>query len=158
MALDPTARETNFRDSVRKYLYDNLKTVEGYPLYFRQIFTTLDIRSNPSIDKWIVATFGERNLDLVTDAWMELRPCTRDDESFFKLIQITDKILGYLTPGSGDGITRIPFYKSAEKTEDWEYLNSSILVYDVNVSKDLMAEDGTNFRVITIWFKFVSKI
>jgi hypothetical protein len=157
MALDATARETNFRDSMRKYLVDNLYTVEGYPVYFRQSFTTVVVSSSSSIEKWIVATFGNIYLDVMTRGTMELRPCTRNDTSRFKLAQMTDKIVGYLTPSSGDGITRIPFYQSAEQAVDWVEIGG-IVVEDIYTSLDMVAEDETNFKVINVALRFASKL
>ena len=157
MALDATARETNFRDSVRKYLYDNLKAVEGYPLYFRQDFTTLDVRTNKTVEKWIVARFGDLELGHMSEGLVEIRPCTRNDESRFKLIQMTDKIVGYLTPGSGDGTQRITFYQSAEAAVDWVEIGG-IMIHNIHVSADMTAEDGTNFKVITAVLRFASKV
>ena len=156
MALHATARETNFRDSVRKYLYDNLKTVEGLSLFFRQNFVTVNLREVQT-EKWVVGTFGSIRLGVMSEGLLELRPCTRNDASLFKLAQLTDKIVGYLTPGSGDGITRIPFYQSAEDPDDW-VLIGGIVVQDVYVSGDMKAEDDTNFRVIHVQLRFASKL
>jgi hypothetical protein len=157
MALDATARETNFRDSMRRYLFDNLKTVEGYKVFFRQGFTSANIIESKSVDKWIIVTFGSVRLDTMSEAIIEIRPCTRGDTSLFKLAQMVDKIVGYLTPGSGDGITRIPFYQSAPDVDDWVLLGG-IVVSDIDVSGDLVAEDNTNFRVITVRVRFASKL
>ena len=157
MALDATARETNFRDSIREYLYTKLKNTEGYSVYFRQHFTSLQIREDKSIEKWVVVSFGDMDPGIMSEALFEIRPCTRNDPSYFKLCQMRDKILGYLTPGSGDGILRIPFYQSAEARDDW-VLIGGILVHHVSVSRDLTAEDGTNFRVISVNVRFASKL
>ncbi|MDY6957909.1 MAG: hypothetical protein SVK08_01995 [Halobacteriota archaeon] len=157
MALDATARETNFRDSMRRYLFSNLKTVEGYSVFFRQGFTSVNIVESKSADKWILISFGAVRLDIMSEAIIEIRPCTRGDTSFFKLAQMVDKIMGYLTPSSGDGTTRIPFYQSAAVADDWTEIGG-IVVQDVDVSGDLIAEDNTNYRVITVRVRFASKV
>lgn len=157
MALDATARETNFRDSVKEYFYTYFKNTLGYPLFFRQGFTTVNIRESMTIEKWIVVTFGDFLLDIMTEALVEIRPCTRNDPSFFKLAQMSDNIVGYLTPSSGDGITRIPFYQSTAVRDDWVSIGG-ILVHDIHISSDLVAEDGTNFKVITVRMRFASKL
>lgn len=157
MSLDATARETNFRDSMKEYLYTYLKNVEGYPLFFRQGFTTVNIRESTTIEKWIVVSFDDFYLDIMSEAVISIRPCTRNDPSFFKLAQMSDKIVGYLTPSSGDGQTRIPFYQSTAVRDDW-VLIGGILVHDVNISSDLLADDGTQFKVITVRTRFASKL
>jgi len=157
MALDATARETNFRDSMRRYLFTSLKTTEGYNVFFRQGFTSVNIIESKSVDKWIIITFGPIRLDIMSESIIELRPCTRGDTSLFKLAQMVDKIVGYLTPSSGDGVTRIPFYQSAPASEDWTEIGG-IVVQDIDVSGDLVAEDNTNFRVITVRVRFASKV
>ena len=157
MALDATARETNFRDSVKEYFYTYFKNTLGYPLFFRQGFTTVNIRESLSVEKWIVVTFGDFFPAVMSEAIVEIRPCTRNDPSFFKLAQMSDNICGYLTPSSGDGMTRIPFYQSASARASW-VLIGGILVHDYHISSDLVADDGTNYKIITARMRFASKL
>ena len=142
---------------MRKYFVDNLKTGEGYSVFFRQAFTSVNIRESKTVEKWIVISFGPLVLDIMSEATIEIRPCTRNDPTFFKLSQMTDKIVGYLTPSSGDGTTRITFYQSAEAAVDWTVIGG-IVVQDVHISQDMQAEDGTNFKVITARVRFASKL
>lgn len=157
MALDPTARETNFRDSMRRYLFTSLKDTEGYNVFFKQGFTSVNIQESKSVDKWIIVSFGPISLEHMSTGIVEIRPCTRQDPNYFKLAQMVDSILGYLTPGSGDGSTRITFYQSAPAAENWVDIGG-LLVQDVDVSGDLTADDETNFRIITVRVRFASKL
>lgn len=160
MVLDATARETNFRDSMRKYIFDNVKTVSGYPVFFKQGFTSVfiaEVKENPTLEKWVLCSFGTVRLGTMSDALMEIRPCTRNDVNYFKLAQMVDTILGYLTPGEGDGSTRITLYQSAPPPASWTDIGG-ILVHDIDVTGDLSADDDTNYRVIAVRLRFASKI
>ena len=96
-------------------------------------------------------------LDTMSESIVTIRPCTRNDPSFFKLTQMSDNIVGYLTPSSGDGMTRIPFYQSAPARANW-VLIGGIMVHDLDISADLVADDGTNYKVITVRMRFASKL
>jgi len=67
--------------------------------------------------------------------------------------------MGYLTPDSSvpDGIKRITFYRSFPSPTPWIVIGG-IIVNDIIESPELDADDETKYKVLTVRFKFVSKI
>lgn len=158
MALDPTAREANYKDSMKKYLVDSLVTIEGLKVTFdpRMYIPETFKASNPNVKKWVSVKFSNMYRDDMSDAMLELRACTRQDNEGFILSQLCDNIIGYLTTTEGDGIKRITFYRSYP-SQAWEVIGG-IVVQDVMESRELEAEDDTLYKIITVTLRFASKI
>ena len=158
MVLDPTAREANYKDSIKKYLIDNLVTIESLDITFdpRMYDPQTFINKNRSLKKWVAIKFGSLYRDDMSQALLEIRPCTRGDNEGFQLSQLCDKIIGYFSDTTGDGIKRITFYRSYP-TIPWVSIGG-IVVQDIHESQELQADDETLFKVITIVLRFASKI
>ena len=158
MALDPTAREANYKDSIKKYMVDNLVTIEGLlvtfdpRLYIPETFKT----TNPNVKKWVSVKFGNLYRDDMSEAILEIRCCTRQDTEGFILSQLSDKVIGYFTTTEGDGIKRIVFYRSYP-SQAWENIGG-IVVQNVMESREMEAADDTLFKLITVILRFASKI
>jgi hypothetical protein len=157
MALDATARETNFKDSIKKYIVDNMWTIEKVPVSFDPALANPKIPNNYQLTTWINVRFGDLYRDDLSRANIEIRCCTRQDNEGYKLAQLTDKVLGYFTTTSGDGIKRITFYRSYPSPTPWQVIGG-IVVQDVIESGVYKAEDETNYKVINIVLRFASKI
>jgi len=157
MALDATARESNFRDSVKKFLVDNLETAEGVPILFDSRLTTPNI-SGRTLDKWYRVEFGPITRGVPSEALIRIICCTKEDNEGFKLAQLGDKLLGYLTDTSsnGDGTKRIPFYQSSP-TSAWVKIGS-LIVFSIDELGESVAPEGTKFKVVLVRLRFVSKI
>lgn len=157
MALDPTAREANYKDSIKKYVVDNLSTIENIPISFDPSLATPRVPNNPELKSWINFRFGDLYRDDLSRAVLEVRPSTRGDNEGFKLAQLCDKIIGYFTTTDGDGIKRITFYRSYPSPTPWEVIGG-IVVQDIIESGVYRAEDETTYKVINIVLRFASKI
>ena len=157
MALDPTAREANFRDSIKKYFVDNLETISNIPLTFDKALSSPDIKGK-TVHKWVSVLFGSSHLGTMSEIYFRVFCCTRQDNEGFKLAQLKDTVVGYLTnDGSiGDGQVRIPFYRSYAN-QAWTLLGS-LLVIDVIPSDQLEAPDGTKYIILTVRLKTASKM
>ena len=157
MALDPTAREANFRDSIKKYFVDNLETISNIPLTFDKALSSPDIQGK-TVHKWVSVLFGSSHLGTMSEIYFRVFCCTRQDNEGFKLAQLKDTVVGYLTnDGSiGDGQVRIPFYRSYAN-QAWTLLGS-LLVIDVIPSDQLEAPDGTKYIILTVRLKTASKM
>ena len=157
MALDPTAREANFRDSVKKYFVDNLETTENISLTFDKALSSPDIQGK-AVHKWVTVLFDNIQLGTMSEISLRIFCCTRQDNEGFKLAQLRDTVMGYLTnDGSvGDGQVRIPFYRSYAN-QAWVLLGS-LLVIDVFESAQLEAPDETKYKILTIRLKTASKM
>lgn len=158
MALEPTARESNFRDSIKKYFVDSIKTTEGIPLSFDQTLKKPNLR-NKNVMRWVILAFRDMYRDDLSQAMIDIYCCTRRDNEGFKLAQLTDVVIGYLTDASdaGDGIKRITFYRSYVPPTPWVSIGG-IVVQDIAESGQLTAEDETKYKIITVTFRFASKI
>lgn len=156
MALDPTAREANFRDSIKKYFVDSLVTAEGLNLSFDRSLATPILR-NKSTDKWVVINWGDMHRDDMSTATLEIFCCTREDNEGFKLAQLVDTVMGYLTVSTGgDSTLRITFYRSYP-SQAWTNIGG-IVVQEVYESAQLMAEDDTKYKILTVVCRFASVV
>ncbi len=157
MALDPTAREANFKDSMKKYIVDTMWTIERVPISFDPALSNPKVPNNVELTTWLNVRFGDFYRDDLSRAMLEIRCCTRQDNEGFKLAQLTDKVIGYFTTTDGDGIKRITFYRSYEAPTPWVAIGG-IVVQDIIESGVVKAEDETNFKVLYITLRFASKI
>jgi hypothetical protein len=157
MALDPTAREANVRDSVKKYFVDNLYRGESIELTFDTALDTPKIQNpNSPIDKWVSINFGSFDFDNMSEYDLRIFCCARNDPEGFKLAQLRDKVMGYLTDNTkNDGMARIPFYKSyADRA--WELLGGLLLFVETE-SGQMTAPDGTKYKMIPVTMRWGAK-
>lgn len=157
MALDPTAREANFKDSIKKYIVDNLWTTDNIPVSFDPSLANPKVPNNTELRKWINVRFGDFYRDDLSRANVEIRCCTRQDNEGFSLAQLCDRVIGYLTTITGDGIKRITFYRSYPSPTPWDVIGG-IVVQDIIESGVYRAEDESLYKVLNITLRFASKI
>lgn len=157
MALDPTARETNFKDSVKKYIIDNMWTTEKVPVSFDPALGNPRVPNNTELTTWLNVRFGDFYRDDLSRATVEIRCCTRQDNEGFKLAQLTDKVMGYFTTTEGTGLKSFTFWRSYEAPTPWENIGG-IVVQDIIESGVFKAEDESNFKVLYLTLRFASKI
>lgn len=148
MALDPTSREANVRDSVKKFFVDNLYRVEGVELTFDIGLTTPKIQGqNLDLDRWVAIQFGGIASDTMSAVELEIFCCSRNDPEGFKLAQLRDKVVGYLTDGAKpDGLRRITLYRSYAD-QPWESIGTMVVLLDAD-SPQLIGPDGTKFKEV----------
>ena len=159
MALDPTARESNYRDSIKKFFVDNIKVASGIPLLFDPNISTPRLigHSNQNVDRWVAVHFGSLSMGYMSEGILDVYCCTRRDNEGFKLAQLRDTVVGYLTDtDSTDGMKRITLYRSYAD-QAWDVLGA-ILVQDISESPQMKEEDDTKYKVLTVRLRFASKI
>jgi len=157
MALADTAKESNVRDSIKKYWVDSLHAAEGVQLTFDKYLSTPNVQGH-QVDKWVSINFGEMALSSLSTHILEIYCCTRKDGEGFKLAQLRDKVYKHLTDNTKtDGMSRIPFYRS-RASGSWTLLSGGMIVQDVMESRQLEAEDGTKFKILTVTIRFSSKV
>ena len=156
MALDPTAREANVRDSVKKYLVDSLHP--AYHLMFDRSLATPLIQGVPStVDRWISVNFGAMNRGHLSEHILTIYCCSRKDNEGFKLAQLTDTVMGYLSDDTQtDGMRKITFYRSYPNNP-WEIIGG-IVIQEVIESQQFEADDETKFKILTVRLRWGSKI
>jgi hypothetical protein len=157
MALDPTARESNVRDSVKKYFVDNLYTLEGIDLTFDKTLATPPVSQGIATHRWVAVKFSSMNFNYFSEIYMDVICCTRQDSEGYKLAQLRDTVMGYLTDiDPSDGMRRIPFYRS-RATGAWTSLGA-LLVQDISESMQMMLEDETKYKILTVRLRVASKV
>lgn len=153
--LDSTARESNFRDSIKKYFVDNLYRTEGVELLFDRVLSTPKVQGN-EVDKWFAIMFGELDLGVMSTGTLEIFCCTKKDGEGFKLAQLRDKVMKYLIDtDQTDGMARITLYKSSA-TEAWTNIGTMLVQVD-SESRQMEAEDGTKFKSIAVRLRWATK-
>ncbi len=156
MALDPSARKSNLKDSIKKYFVDNLVTIEGLDLFFDIGLTTPDLKKL-DIDRWIVTNFGPIDREAFASVTLNIFCCTRKDAEGKKLAQVTDKLMGYLTDNTQtDGHARIAFYQSFA-IEAWTLIGY-LEVTEIFEGQEFEAEDKTKVAPFTVRLRWGCKI
>ena len=157
MSLDDTARESNVRDSLKKYFVDNLNKSSGIDLLFDKGLSTPNIANKAPSKRWVSVNFGQMFREKMATQFLELYCCTRDDPEGFKLCQLSDLVLGLLTdPTMNDNFKRIPLYKSSP-TVAWVQIGSFI-VTDFTESQQFEYADLTKYKIITVTLRWAAKI
>jgi hypothetical protein len=157
MALDPTARTTNVKDSIQKYFVDNVKRISNIPLTFDRSLSAPILQGTDAANRWVGVTLDHLELETLSSQLLSIFCCARRDKEGFIMAQVVDTVMGYLTDTTQtDGFARIPFYRSYE-TQPWTLLGA-LLVTDPSISGELEAPDDTKYRIITVRLRFASKI
>ena len=153
--LDATARESNFRDSVKKYFVDNLYKTEGVELLFDKLLSTPKVQG-VEVDKWVAIMIGDIDLGVMSVGTLEIYCCTKKDSEGFKLAQLRDKVMKYLIDTSQtDGFARIPLYRSSA-TEVWTNVGTMLIQVDPE-SRQMDAEDSSKFKIIPVRLRWATK-
>jgi len=155
--LDATAKESNLKDSVKRYFIDSLYKTEGVHVTFDKYLSTPRIQGK-EVDRWVSINFGSLAMSSMSQFILRIFPCTRSDSEGFKLSQLRDKIYKYLVNADmTDGMARIPFYRSRAEGA-WTLLDTGMVVQDVIESDQLDADDGTKFKEMTVRIRFSAKV
>jgi len=156
--LDSTAKESNLRDSIKKYFVDNLYTTEGVNVSFDRYLSTPNVQTKAT-DRWVTVNFGNMSMSDLSQYTLAIYCCTRADGEGFKLAQLRDKVFKYLVDTAmPDGMARIPFYRSRADGA-WTLLDGGIVVQGpVIESAQYEADDGTKFKILDIRLRFGSKV
>jgi len=157
MALDPTAREANFRDSIKKYFVDSLETTENIPLTFDKALSSPNLQGK-TVHRWVTVLFDGIHLGTMSEISLRVFCSTRKDNEGFKLAQLRDTVMGYLVgDGTGsDGTVRITLYRSYSN-QSWDNIGS-LLIQDVFESPQMEAPDESKFKIITVRLRTTSKM
>lgn len=157
MALDPTARTANIKDSLKKYFVDNVKRISGIALTFDKAMSAPRIQGAAAVNRWVSVKLDDLDLKTLSDQFLSIYCCTRADREGYVLAQTVDTVMGYLSDTTQtDGYARIPFYRSYE-AQDWVLLGA-FLVTETHISSEMEGPDETKFRIITVRLRFASKV
>ena len=157
MSLEPSARQSNIMDSIKRYLIDNLYTIEGINLSFDKVLSTPDVQGI-AVDKWIGTRFGAMSMDALSTLNLDLFLCTRKDSEYFRLAQLRDTVLGYFTDNTKtDGMARIPLYRSYA-SQAWVLLDGGIVVQKIVEGAQYELVDLTKVKQLTCILRWGAKI
>lgn len=157
MTLDPTIRETNVKDSLRKFFIDNLSTTSEIPLTFDKYLSVPKLQGI-EVKRWVSIVFGVMLREDECSATFDIYCCTRSDSEGMKLAQLTDTVMGYLTgTDSGDGTKRITLYRSYPSPTPWVKIGGMVITR-IDESGNNIAEDGTKFKILSCLIKWAGKM
>jgi len=156
MSLDATAREANFRDSIKKFFVDTFKRGEKIPLSFDTGLGKPDLKLK-AMDKWMSYNWGTLSLGKMSTAFGDVYVCTRRDAEGFKLAQLRDTVVGHLIDtDQTDGMKRIPFYRSYSD-QAWDLIGG-ILVQEIIESAEMKGPDQSKYKILSLKLRFASKV
>lgn len=158
MSLDHTAKESNVKDSIKKFFVDNIYTAEGIHLSFDRFLDAAELMetSPPTILQWVTVVMGDIVRDIMGTILVDLYCCTRQDPEGSALSILSDTVMGYLTDiTQTDTMKRIPFYRS--DTTPWTLLGA-LLVHEIQESRELVAPDKSKYKMITAVLRWSAKV
>lgn len=156
MALDATARESNFKDSLKKFLRDNLESAQSIPLLFDKSLSTPKVQGR-EVDQWVAVRMGDVRPDSLMEAQVHFYVCTKKDPEGFKLSQLRDKVLGaFFDPTYPNGRIPVPLYRS-HPTEAWVIIGylTPVIIWQ---SELMDADDESKYKILQFTFKWSAKI
>ncbi|MHA2047150.1 MAG: hypothetical protein ACW99G_20350, partial [Candidatus Thorarchaeota archaeon] len=152
MALDPTAREANVWDSIKKYFIDGL----SYQVSFDKALSAPDLQGK-TVDRWVSFVLDEMVMGDLSTILLSIYCCTRQDNEWHKLSQVRDTVYDLLIDTTKtDTMRRIPFYAS-HPTNPWTLIGT-LLVDEITESSRMEAEDETKFKILHIRLRTASKV
>lgn len=155
MALDPTARRTNFKDSVRKFFIDNVRSVGGLQVTFDKGFGVPKVQGT-EVDKWVSVNFGDIELKTLTRSELRVYCCSRNDSEGFKLAQTRDTVVEHLTDADKtDTMKRINLYKTTPSS--WTVIGTMVISNIMDMGEGEL-EDGTKFLLLNVTIMWPSVI
>ena len=155
MAIDPTARETNIRDSITKFLIDNLDAAD-LKIFFDTMYVDYPEKVATELKKWYVVDFRSLDIGPLAECSFNIFMFARADREGFKVSQMRDNFVDLLIDDTmTDGMARIDLYAS-HPTNPWTLLGGMVPFIDFESAHDVLA-DGTKFKWLTITLRWGSK-
>ena len=156
MTLDPTARESNVRDSIKKFFIDTFETANDVRVTFDITVNEPPLRDN-SITRWLSVAFSDMLFDKFSTVDLDIYCVTRKDPEGFRLAQLRDLVYGNLVDtDQTDGMKRIAFYRSYPN-QAWEQIGA-LLVYDIQESGQMRTDENGKAKILSVTLKFASKL
>lgn len=157
MSLDATAREANIRDSLKKFFVDSLETTESIALTYDKALSTPKVQGI-AVTRWVTILIGPMDLEAMSTLVLNIYVCTKQDSEGFKLAQLRDTVMGYLSDTEQtDGMKRIPLYRS-RASGNWTQLDGGFVVQEVTESGQMEAPDETKFKILSATLRWSAKI
>ena len=150
MALDSSAKKSNFYFSLKKYIIDNLAIAEGLHVIFDAF-----LPPEKNVSRWISVIQGQLDRNTLSNYDFQIYCVTRQDYEGDQLATLCDLVVGYFLGDltKNDTLIRIPFYDSVTKVQ-----NGSMIITKCEESELADAPDQSKFLVLSITAKMASII
>jgi len=151
MALDATAKDSNFELSLKKFFVDNLKTAEGIQVAFDRDWTT----PPEGASRWVTVVIDTLIPDSIFKRMVRVICATRQDQEGIVLVALRDTVMGYLTDSTQpDQTRRIPLYDCS--LTPWVQVGTMMVTLDPP-SGNLRAPDGSKYKILPITLRWGAK-
>ena len=152
MAIDASAKKTNIRLSLKKYLIDTIETVQGKKVFFGIGYALPQI---DELTEWFSVGFGPMSRTGFSGFVVDLIAATRKDAEGDNLSELVDIGYAVMTDNTQpDGKRRISLYNVVGTT--WTEFDK-LLVTDINDSGEMTGPDGTQYQTLTCKINWVAK-
>ena len=156
MAIDGTISEFFFRSSIKKYFIDNLRTIESKLIVFDRTILYEEVAGYDT-DDWFVVNFGPFNRDLLSEGYLEINCCTRNDSEGVKLSKLTDLVYQYLyDPTKTDTLQRVTIYDSTNSDASLWTEVGTMIITNVREGQQVLTPDKTKVKSMLIEFTWGS--
>lgn len=144
MAIDPTTNESFIRESIKKYLIDELVTARSEEVTFDASLAEPNL-ADVTTNQWVAAHFGPMHRIGLADFELALYVCTRGDNEGIRLAALSDVVFDIMTDMTkSDGKRRLDLYDPS----DWS-IQGSLLVKEISETAQMDAPDETKFKVLS---------
>jgi hypothetical protein len=148
--LDSTAQKSNFFYSLKKYIIDNLYTIEHIEVIFDKF-----LPPEKGVDQWLFVIQKPLDRNTVSVYEFDIYCVTRQDYEGDRLTALVDKVAGYFLYDSTktDTLIRVPFYNATTGNA-----SGSMIITDCVESESADAPDQSKFLILSITAKMASII
>lgn len=154
MALSPTTKESDFKNSIKKYFLDNLETTESLRLFFEELSEVPLNGSGVKESAWVIISFGRRDLGCVSEQQISIDMYTLNDKEGDDLAVLYDKVMNYIVDeDSTNGLHTIPFYDTSGV---WTQVGGIMPYLQPSLGR-MESEDGVQFKAINLLCKWGGK-
>ncbi len=154
MAIEPTASAANIKNSLKKYLVDELATGAGHTITFDTNLLDPNLHDEKT-EQWYVAHFGSSIRSGLSSQILQLYCCTRRDAEGSNLVQLADTAFEFLMDADQvDGKRRVPFFDTSGA--EWSALGQ-LVVDRIDDSDEFDGPDDTKYRILACQIRWVAK-
>ena len=156
MAIEATISEFFFRSSIKKYFVDTLHTIEGKLVIFDRTILYEEV-AGYDIDDWFVVNFGPFTRDMLSEGYIEINCCTRNDAEGVKLSKLSDLAYKYLYDKTKtDTLQRVSIYDSTNPDASQWVEIGMMLITNVREGQQVLTPDKTKVKSMILEFTWGS--
>jgi hypothetical protein len=153
--LHPLSKETNVRQSLKKYFVDNL----GTTVTFDTSLAAPDVRVQgaAAVKQWYNVDFGEFGRDSLALFYMDVYCLSRQDPEGVKLTESADTLMDLLVDSTKtDGMRRINLYDVSKSP--WEVLGAMVVQDVWEAPTQDVVEDETKLKLFSVRLRWGARM